>query len=92
MTTPTPLTPEQQQLLDQWQQADDTFQKATYAYLQTHNDQVKAPESQRLKAFNLQRHALDAQVKAFKWLQRGRSHCIASGFDPETYRLSSGTQ
>jgi len=92
MATPTPLTEEQQQLLDKWQQVDEAFRRATHAYWEAHNAQIKASESRRLKAFNAQRHALDAQVKAFKWLRRSLSHCIASGFDPEAYRPSGATR
>lgn len=89
MTTPLPLTPEQQLLLDQWQQTDNAFRHATNAYWFAHDAQVKAPDSQRLKAFNAQRRALDTQVKAYKWLRRAYHACHTLGFDPDLYRTTT---
>ena len=81
-----PLTPEQQRLLDQWQQADNSYQQATFSYWQAHDAQLKAPDySLRLRAFNAQRTALDAQIKAYKWLGRACHACRAADFSPTSY-------
>jgi hypothetical protein len=78
------LTPDQQLLLNKWRQADDAFRQATFAYHEACNARLKATDSQCLKAFNAQRSALDAQIKAFKWLRRHYHDCRAAGFNPET--------
>jgi hypothetical protein len=81
-----PLNAEQQLLLARYLQADDAFRNATHAYWQAHEAQVKACDSERLKAFNAQRCALDAQVKAFKWQRRHYQICLAADFNPLSHQ------